>query len=113
MSVAGEKLRFESAGNHLGSKVKQRKLARARRFLERACTSDTDPAEERRRKVTSTVLTGICFVASIVWGTLYYAILGPTITVSITYAFTVVIGAALLVFLVTKRFALLLYPFFF
>jgi guanylate cyclase len=39
-------------------------------------------------------------------------ILGPTITVLITYGFTVVVGIALLVFLVTKRFGLLLYPFF-
>jgi guanylate cyclase len=68
--------------------------------------------EERRHKVTLVVLSGICFVASIVWGTLYYAILGPTITVAITYGFTIVVGTALLVFLVTKRFALLLYPFF-
>ena len=44
---------------------------------------------------------------------MYYAILGPTATVLITFGFTVVVGAAMLVFLVTKRFALLLYPFFF
>jgi guanylate cyclase len=68
--------------------------------------------EERRRKVTLVVLSGICFIASIVWGTAYYVILGPTITVLITYGFTVVVGIALLVFLVTKRFGLLLYPFF-
>lgn len=80
--------------------------------LERSCALDTDPVEERRRKVTLVVLSGICFVASIVWGTLYYAILGPTITVPITYGFTIVVGTALLVFFVTKRFALLLYPFF-
>ena len=46
------------------------------------------------------------------WGTLYFAILGPTITVAITFGFTLVVGAALVVFLITKRFALLLYPFF-
>ena len=62
--------------------------------------------------MTLVVLSGICFVASIVWGTAYYAILGPTITVPITYGFTVVVGMALAVFLVTKRFGLLLYPFF-
>ena len=81
-------------------------------FLERACTSDADPVEQRRHKVTLVVLTGICVIASIVWGTLYYAILGPTITVLITYGFTFVVGTALLVFLLTKNFALLLYPFF-
>ena len=86
--------------------------SRARNFLERACTSGAEPVAERRHKVTLVVLSGVCILASIVWGALYYAILGPTATVLITYGFTVVVGAALLVFLVTKRFALLLYPFF-
>ncbi len=86
-------------------------LNNVRNFLEGTCTLITDPAEERRRKVTLVVLSGICFIASIVWGTVYYVILGPTITVLITYGFTVVVGIALLVFLVTKRFGLLLYPF--
>ena len=90
----------------------RRTLDNARRFLERICTSSTDPVDERRRKVTLVVLSGICFIASIVWGALYYAILGPTITVPITFGFTVVVGTALLVFLITKRFGLLLYPFF-
>ncbi|MFQ5955762.1 MAG: hypothetical protein ACE5JZ_11925, partial [Kiloniellales bacterium] len=80
--------------------------------LERASTLDGDPVDERRHKVTLVVLCGICFIASIVWGTLYYAILGPTVTVLITYGFTVVVGSALLVFFATKRFGLLLYPFF-
>jgi len=79
--------------------------------LERACTLETDTVDERRHKVTLAVLCGICVVASIVWGTLYYAILGPTLTVLITYGFTVVVGTALLVFFATKRFGLLLYPF--
>ncbi len=87
-------------------------LNNVRNFLEGTCTLITDPVEERRRKVTLVVLSGICFIASIVWGTVYYVILGPTITVLITYGFTVVVGIALLVFLVTKRFGLLLYPFF-
>ncbi len=81
-------------------------------FVEGTFTLITDTVEERRRKVTLVVLSGICFIASIVWGTAYYVILGPTITVLITYGFTVVVGIALLVFLVTKRFGLLLYPFF-
>lgn len=87
-------------------------LNNVRNFLEGTCTLITDPVEERRRKVTLVVLSGICFIASIVWGTAYYVILGPTITVLITYGFTVVVGIALLVFLVTKRFGLLVYPFF-
>jgi len=87
-------------------------LNNVRNFLEGTCTLITDPVEERRRKVTLVVLSGICFIASIVWGTVYYVILGPTITVLITYGFTVVVGIALLVFLVTKSFGLLLYPFF-
>ncbi len=87
-------------------------LNNLRNFLEGTCTLITDPVEERRRKVTLVVLSGICFIASFGWGTAYYVILGPTITVPITYGFTVVVGIALLFFLVTKRFGLLLYPFF-
>ena len=60
-------------------------LNNVQNFLEGTCTLITDPAEERRRKVTLVVLSGICFIASIVWGTVYYVILGPTITVLITY----------------------------
>jgi class 3 adenylate cyclase len=62
--------------------------------------------------VTLVVLTGLCVIASVVWGTLYYAILGPTITMFITYGFTIVLGTALLIYFITKRFTLLLYPFF-
>jgi guanylate cyclase len=87
-------------------------LDKVRSFLEDTCTLVTDPVEERRRKVTLVLLSGICFIASIGWGTIYYVILGPTMTVPITYGFTVVVGLALLIFLVTKRFGLLLYPFF-
>ncbi len=80
--------------------------------LERPCVLETDTLEERRKKVTLVVLTGICFCASIVWGTLYLAVLGPTITMFITFGFTLVLGLALLVFFTTKRLSLLLYPFF-
>jgi guanylate cyclase len=80
--------------------------------LERLGTLADDNLEVRRRKVTLVVMTGICFVASIIWGGLYLAILGPTLTVLITYGFTAVVGLALAVFFATKRFALLLYPFF-
>ena len=80
--------------------------------LEGLCASDIDSVDDRRRKVTLVVLSAICVVASIVWGTLYLAILGPTITVAITFGFTLVVGTALIVFVVTKRFAFLLYPLF-
>lgn len=43
--------------------------------LERVSTLADDDLEARRRKVTLVVMTGICFVASIIWGTLYLAIL--------------------------------------
>ena len=90
----------------------QRAITQLRARLERVGTLETDTPEDSRRKVTLVVLSGICFIASIIWGTMYFIILGPTITVFITYGFTFVIGAALLVFFATKRFALLLYPFF-
>ena len=81
--------------------------------LESICTLETDSPEERRSKITLVVITSLCTVASIIWGTLYYAILGPTTTTFITYGFTVVVGTALLIFFITKRYNLLLYVFFF
>jgi adenylate cyclase len=81
-------------------------------FLEKSCTLDTDSPEERRSKVTLVVITGLCSIASVIWGTLYYAIFGPIITTFITYGFTIVLGAALLIYFITKRFAFLLYVFF-
>ncbi len=80
--------------------------------LERVSTLSDDDLEARRRKVTLVVLTGICFVASIIWGSLYVVILGPALTALITYGFTVVVGVALVAFFASKRFGLLLYPFF-
>ncbi len=82
-------------------------------FLEKSCTLDTDSPEERRRKVTLVVITGLCAIASVIWGTLYYAIFGPTTTTFITYGFTVVLGITLLIYFINKRFGFLLYVFFF
>ena len=82
-------------------------------FLENKCTLDTDSPEERRSKVTLVVITGLCTIASVIWGTLYYAIFGPIITTFITYGFTVVFGIALPIYFKTKRFTFLLYVFFF
>jgi len=82
-------------------------------FLENKCASDTDSPEERRSKVTLVVITGLSTIASIIWGTLYYAIFGPIITTFITYGFTVVFGIALPIYFKTKRFTFLLYVFFF
>jgi len=87
-------------------------LLRARAWLERACTLPDDTVDERRRKVTLFLLAAICVLASIVWGTLYYAILGPRLAVPLTFGFTVVVGSAPVVFLFLRRFDLLLYPFF-
>jgi len=82
-------------------------------FLEKSCTMGTDSPEERRRKVTLVVITGLCTIASVVWGTLYYVIFGPTTTTFITYGFTVVLGISLLIYFITKGFNFLLYVFFF
>lgn len=82
-------------------------------FLEKSCTLDTDSPEERRRKVTLVVITGLCAIASVIWGTFYYAIFGPATTTFITYGFTVVLGIALLIYFINRRFSFLLYVFFF
>jgi adenylate cyclase len=82
-------------------------------ILEKSCTLDTDSPEERRNKITLVVITGLCTIASVIWGTLYYSIFGPIITTFITYGFTVVLGVALLIYFITRRFVFLLYVFFF
>ncbi len=81
-------------------------------FLENKSTSDTDSPEERRSKVTLVVITGLCTIASVIWGTLYLAIFGPIITTFITYGFTVVFGIALPIYFKIKHFNFLLYVFF-
>lgn len=81
--------------------------------LEKLCTLDGDSSEIRRDKVTLVVITGLSTLASIIWGTLYYVLLGPTITTYITFGFTVIVGMALFIFFVIKRFSLLLYVFIF
>ena len=81
--------------------------------LEKLCTLDCDSPEIRRQKVTLVVITGLCTLASIIWGTLYYALLGPAITTYITFGFTLIVGIALFISFITKRFSLLLYVFFF
>ena len=81
--------------------------------LESICTLGTDSPEERRSKITLVVITSLCTVAGMIWGTLYYAILGPVIAAYLAYGFSVVVGTALLIFFITKRFNLLLYVFFF
>jgi len=83
------------------------------RFLEKSSTLSTDSPDERRRKVTLVVITSLCTIASVVWGTLYYVILGAINTTLITYSFTVVLAIALLIYFLTKRFNFLLYVFFF
>ena len=81
--------------------------------LEKLCTLDSDSYEIRREKVTLVVITGLCTLASIIWGAIYYALLGATATTYITFGFTVIVGMALFIFLITKRFSPLLYVFFF
>jgi class 3 adenylate cyclase len=81
--------------------------------LERLCTLDGDSSEISRDKVTLVVITGLSTLASIIWGTLYYVLLGPAITTYITFGFTVIVGMALFIFFVNKRFSLLLYVFIF
>ncbi len=79
-------------------------------FLENKCTLDADSPEGRRSKITLVVIAGLCTIASVIWGSLYYAIFGPLITTFITYGFTVVFGIALPIYFKTKRFTYLNWP---
>ena len=79
--------------------------------IEKFCSLESDTHEARRYKITMVLISALCIVASFIWGTLYYAILGTNWTMYFTYGFTVVMGGALTVFCSTKRFSVLFYPF--
>ena len=79
--------------------------------IEQHCSLESDTHEKRRYKITMVLISALCIVASFIWGTLYYAILGATWTMYFTYSFTVVMGGALTVFCSKKQFSVLFYPF--
>jgi signal transduction histidine kinase len=79
--------------------------------LEQISVLDTDPPAERRRKVTLVMIAVFCCltgVMSITWNVITSS---PFVEILMPLLFTSVVGIASFTYFITKRFALLLYPF--
>jgi signal transduction histidine kinase len=79
--------------------------------LKRASTLETDSPGEKRRKVTLVVIAILSCVCGIISGTNSSITSGLNVYALIPFSFTIIVGAAMLIFFITKRFGLLLYPF--
>jgi signal transduction histidine kinase len=86
-------------------------LANLWNTVEKASALETDSPEMRRRKVTLVVVALLSCTMGIITGTNSYITSGLRADALIPYLFTTVIGLALLMFFLTKRFSILLYPF--
>ena len=83
------------------------------RRLENISTSEKDPPAEKRRKVTLVLIAILCCFTGIVAGTRSCLISDPIKSVLIPYLFATVVGLAVLLFFLTKKFPILLYSFLF
>ena len=81
--------------------------------IERASVLETDTPELRRRNVTLVVVAILSCFMGILSAVNTYAISGLLRDIAIPLSFTAVVGLSLLLFLTTKRFSILLYPFLF
>ena len=79
--------------------------------VERASVLEGDPPELRRRKATLLVIAILSCAMGILSAANSYAISGLVRDMVIPLSFTTVVGLSLVVFLATKRFNTLLYPF--
>ena len=77
-------------------------------YLERRIGFDSESPAKRRRKATFVVICALCILASMIWGMLYFFILGVSYPTFIPFIFTVVLGINLIIFIPIKRFTLLL-----
>ena len=79
--------------------------------LERISVLDTDSPGERRRKVTLVMIAVFCCLTGVTTITQNLITSRPFIEVLSPLTFTLIVGTALFTYFLTKRFALLLYPF--
>lgn len=84
-----------------------------RDHFESVSTFEKDSPAVRRRKVTLVLIAILCSLTGIVTGTYSYLVSQPINTVLIPYTFALVVGLAIILFFVTKRFSMLLYTFLF
>ena len=79
--------------------------------LEKMSTLETDSPGERRRKVTLVIIVILSCICGIFSFTNSYVTTGLSIYVVIPLSYATIVGTATLIFLITKRFGLLLYSF--
>jgi signal transduction histidine kinase len=81
--------------------------------LENISVVDADSQSLRRRKISLVVIAIFTCLTGILIGMRYYIISGISNAVLLPGIYVIIVGTALVVFLITKRLALLLYPFLF
>ena len=79
--------------------------------FEALCTVESDSERERRRKLTLVVIALLSCITGIVSGTRNLVVAGFNHEVLIPYSYTIIVGSALILFFITRRFSVLLYPF--
>ena len=72
---------------------------------------ETDSPEEQRRKMTLIVITILCCLTGIASGIRTYFLDGIAAGTIMPFIFSTVSGMAILIYLITKRFTILLYSF--
>ena len=80
-------------------------------FFEKNSVLETDSPSERRRKVTLVMLTVLCCLSGVLVVTRNLIISRPFIEILMPGTFVMIVGIAFVVYLYTKQFAYLLYPF--
>ncbi len=79
--------------------------------LERASTLETDSPREKRQKVTLVMIALFCCLTGVISITQGLITSRPVIEILMPFSFNIVVGTALFIYFITKRFGILLYPF--
>jgi two-component system NtrC family sensor kinase len=79
--------------------------------LERASVLKSDSPDTRRRKVTLAVIAIFCCLTGLYTGAHNYISAGLGVDVLLPFLFATIVGAALILFFLTKRFGVLVYAF--
>jgi signal transduction histidine kinase len=79
--------------------------------LENVSTIETDSPGERRRKVTLVMVSAFCCLTAVLSITNSIITSRPIIEILMPLIFIIVVGIAMFIYVFTKRFSILLYPF--
>lgn len=82
-------------------------------YLEKLSVHEIDSPNEKRRRMTLVMIAILCCLVGILVGTRDLIIAGINSAVVIPYTFTALVGIALIVYFMNKKFNLLLYSFLF